>query len=65
MIIVIISCYQNNFVTMLNAGAIGVFIDGVSRYGFDPVFIPRVTIKSTNHHIKLEYHAVNHSYSIS
>lgn len=34
----LILCHQNEFVAICHAFSMGVFTDGIARYGYDPVF---------------------------
>ena len=36
-----IICYQNPFVTVIHAIFTGVMIEGASRWGYDPIWVPK------------------------
>jgi hypothetical protein len=38
--VVIMACYQNHFITILHAVFNGIWLEGASRWGFDPIWIP-------------------------
>lgn len=40
MFVITFTCYQNGFVTVLNAVFAGIMIEGGSRWGYDPIWEP-------------------------